>query len=137
MFFGFTNCGYLCPTTMAELGKMYRLLQEEGVKTLPNVVMISIDPDRDNLEKLAHYVRAFDVHFYGARGDEASVKAMTSEMGIAWLKVVNKDAASPDHYDIEHTGTVLLFNPQGELAAFFTSPHDAKLLAKDYMLLTA
>jgi protein SCO1/2 len=52
VFFGFTNCGYVCPTTMAELGKMYRILQNKSVKDLPRVVMISIDPERDNIEKL-------------------------------------------------------------------------------------
>ena len=137
IFFGFTNCGYMCPTTMAELGKMYRLLEEQGVKTLPQVVMISVDPARDNLDKLGHYVNAFDPHFYGARGSEDSIKAMTREMGIAYLKVARKNTDDATNYDIEHTGSVMLFNPQGELAAFFTSPHQADLLAKDYRLLSA
>lgn len=63
IFFGFTNCGYLCPTTMTELAKMYHQLEKQGVKELPEVVMISIDPDRDSLEKLGNYVKAFDPHF--------------------------------------------------------------------------
>ena len=137
MFFGFTNCGYMCPTTMAELGKMYRLLQEKGVKKLPQVVMVSVDPERDDLNKLSHYVKAFDVHFYGARGSEDAIKAMTHEMGIAYLKVARKDSDDSNNYDIEHTGSVMLFNPRGELVAFFTSPHQAEMLAKDYMLLVA
>lgn len=137
VFFGFTSCGYMCPTTMAELGKTYRLLEEKGVKTLPKVVMISVDPDRDNLVKLGHYVKAFDPHFYGATGSEASIKSMTRELGIAYLKVARKGTADDDNYDIEHTGSVMLFNPQGRLVAFFTSPHQADLLAKDYMLLIA
>ena len=137
VFFGFTHCGYMCPTTMAELGKTYRLLAEKGVSPLPQVVMISVDPDRDSLVKLGHYVKAFDPHFYGARGSEASIKSMSSEMGIAYLKVADKDAKNTNNYDIEHTGSVMLFNPKGELAAFFTSPHQADLLAKDYTLLVA
>lgn len=137
VFFGFTHCGYMCPTTMAELGKTYRLLEEKGVSPLPQVVMISVDPDRDTLVKLGHYVKAFDPHFYGARGSEASIKAMTSELGIAYLKVAGKDNSDEKNYDIEHTGSVILFNPKGELAAFFTSPHQAKLLAQDYTLLVA
>ncbi|AHE67954.1 SCO family protein [Legionella oakridgensis] len=137
MFFGFTNCGYLCPTTMAELGKMYRLLEEKGAKTLPKVVMISIDPQRDDLEKLAHYVHAFNSNFYGARGDKSTIKAMTREMGIAYAKVALKDNKDSENYDIEHTGTVLLFNPQGQLIAFFTVPHQADSLANDYLLLAS
>lgn len=134
VFFGFTNCGYLCPTTMAELGKMYRLLEEKGVKTMPKVVMISIDPKRDSLDKLGHYVTAFDKHFYGARGSEETVKAMTHEMGVAYEKVA-LSASESENYDIQHSGTVMLFNPKGELNAFFTSPHRADLLAEDYLLL--
>lgn len=137
VFFGFTNCGYICPTTMAELGKMYRILQDNKIKSLPQVVMISIDPQRDNTEKLNQYVTSFQPDFFGARGEEDAVKAMTKEMGIAYAKVANKEGSDPQNYDIQHSGAVMLFNPQGELNAFFTSPHHANLLAKDYMLLVS
>jgi protein SCO1/2 len=137
VFFGFTNCGYLCPTTMAELGKMYRILKNKGMKQLPQVVMISIDPDRDTLDKLGHYVTSFQPTFYGARGNEQLVKSMTREMGIAYEKVINKESGDSKNYDVQHSGAVMLFNPQGELNAFFTTPHNADLLAKDYMLLVS
>jgi protein SCO1 len=135
LFFGFTNCGSICPTTMAELGKMYRLLQKEGVKELPQVIMISVDPERDTLKHLDQYVKAFDPHFYGARGSEEAISSMTKEMGIAYTKVMKNDDDSTNH-DIEHTGTIMLFNPQGQLSAFFTTPK-APLLAKDYQLLVS
>lgn len=137
VFFGFTNCGYLCPTTLAELGKMYRILQDKNIKELPQVVMISIDPERDNIEKIGQYVASFQPQFYGARGDETAIKAMTREMGVAYAKVINKDSSDPQNYDMQHSGAVMLFNPQGELNAFFTTPHRADLLAKDYMLLVS
>ena len=137
VFFGFTNCGYLCPTTMAELGKTYRLLEKKGVENLPKVVMISIDPERDSLDKLDSYVKAFDKHFYGARGDEKTIKTMTQELGIVYAKVALNDSDDVNDYDVEHTGTVMLFNPRGELTAFFTTPHQANLIAEDYMLLTS
>lgn len=134
VFFGFTNCGYLCPTTMGELGKVYRKLEAEAVKPLPRVVMISVDPDRDTLEKLANYVKTFDVHFYGARGDEASVRNMTRELGIAYAKV-DLPNAEKNNYDMQHSGALMLFNPEGQLTAFFTTPHQTDLLVKDYQLL--
>ena len=137
VFFGFTHCGTVCPTTMANLSKMYRLLEEKGLKKLPQVVMITVDPERDSLETLAHYVKAFDPHFYGARGDETSTKVMTQEMGIAYTKIAQNSNVNPQSYDIEHTGTVILFNPEGKLSAFFTMPHDAPLLVKDYLLLVS
>ena len=137
VFFGFTNCGAICPTTMAELGKMYRLLEEQGAKTLPHVVMVSVDPERDSLDKLNHYVKAFDPHFYGARGDENAVTLMTKEIGIAYTKIVRQGNENSQTYDIDHMGTVILFNPRGELSAFFTTPHQASLLANDYQLLVS
>lgn len=134
IFFGFTHCGYLCPTTMAELSKMYRLLEEQKVKILPRVMMISVDPKRDDIVTLNRYVKAFNPHFYGAIGEEASIRAMTREMGVAYEKVPSKDS---ENYDVDHSGTVMLFNPQGQLRAFFTTPHQADLLAKDFRLLTS
>ncbi|MGC1182278.1 SCO family protein [Legionella sp.] len=137
VFFGFTNCGYLCPTTMAELGKMYRILESKEIKNLPHVVMISIDPDRDDQEKLGNYVTSFHPAFYGARGDETSIKAITRELGIAYAKVIYKDSNDLQHYDLQHSGALMLFNPHGELNAFFTTPHHADLLAKDYISLVS
>ncbi|KTD74510.1 SCO family protein [Legionella tucsonensis] len=136
MFFGFTSCGYVCPTTMAELTKMYHLLEDKGVKNLPRIVMVSIDPERDSQEKLGNYVTSFHPDFYGARGDEESIKLMTREMGIAYAKVIEK-GNDATNYDIQHSGALMLFNPQGELNAFFTTPHHADLLAKDYLLLVS
>ena len=133
VFFGFTNCGYVCPTTMAELGKTYRLLES---KVLPEVVMISLDPERDTAEKLGQYVHAFDKHFYGARGESDAIKRITKELGIAYAKVAIKNPNSKSQDDIEHTGAIMLFNPDGNLAAFFTGPHSAEKLADDFLLLT-
>jgi protein SCO1 len=135
VFFGFTRCGFVCPTTMAELGKMYRLLEEKHVSPLPHVVMISIDPERDDLTQLRKYVTTFHPDFYGARGSEKMTKAMTKALGIAYAKVaVNPNAPAPGD-DIEHTGALMLFNPTGKLAAFFTSPHQANALSDDYLWL--
>ena len=132
VFFGFTRCGFVCPTTMAELGKMYRLLEKKHVSPLPRVVMISIDPARDDLAGLRKYVTAFNPNFYGARGSEQMTKSMTTALGIAYAKVAaNPNAPAPGD-DIEHTGALMLFNPAGKLAAFFTSPHQAKALSDDY-----
>lgn len=136
VFFGFTNCGSVCPTTMAELAKMHRILEEKNAKSLPRIVMISIDPERDTQEKLASYVTSFNKNFYGALGNEESIESMTQEMGIAYTKVILKKEDSKT-YDMQHSGALVLFNPKGELNAFFTTPHHADLLAKDYLLLVS
>lgn len=135
VFFGFTNCPSICPTTLAQLSKMYRMLQHKGVKKLPQVVFVSLDPDRDSLQKLEHYVHAFHGSFYAATGKEQNISALAKEMGIAFAKVpLGTDVKN---YDVQHGGAVLLFNPQGELNALFTPPHQADLLVKDYLMVVA
>jgi protein SCO1/2 len=90
LFFGFTHCASVCPTTMAELAKMYRILGKKGIQPMPHVVMVSVDPERDHLSDLSHYVTAFDPHFYGAIGDEDAIQRMTKEMGIAYAKIASR-----------------------------------------------
>ena len=135
MFFGFTHCGFVCPTTMSELAKMYRILEGEHVSPLPKVVMISIDPERDDLANLRRYVTAFHPNFQGARGSEEMTRAMTKALGVAYAKISVDPNSPAKQDDIEHTGAVMMFNPNGDLAAFFTSPLQAKNLADDYQLL--
>ncbi len=135
MFFGFTHCGFVCPTTMSELAKMYRILEGEHVAPLPQVIMVSIDPERDDLAKLRKYVTAFHPNFQGARGSEEMTRAMTKALGIAYAKTSVDPNSPAKQDDIEHTGAVMMFNPDGDLAAFFTGPHQAKNLAEDYRLM--
>lgn len=128
LFFGFTHCGSICPTTMAELAKMYRLLAEQGVKPLPQIVMVTLDPAADHLSTLQHYVQAFHPSFYGARGTKIETQRLTKALGIAYTRIKTNRAAD----SIEHTGTIILFNPEGKVAAFFTMPHQASLMVQDF-----
>lgn len=137
VFFGFTSCGSICPTTMAELNKMYHLLETKQANSLPHVVMVSLDPARDTRERLQQYVKGFNQHFYGARGRDEDVKEWAKELGIAYAKMALKDKNNHNNYNIEHTGTLILFNPQGKLSAFFTMPHNAAFIANDFITLVS
>lgn len=136
VFFGFTRCGSVCPTTMAELAKMQRIIEKKKL-TLPQVVMVTIDPERDSLARLKNYVQAFHPDFLGARGKESRIEALTAELGIAYAKIAKPSETDSDNYDVQHSGAIMLFNPQGQLNAFFTTPHKANVLAKDYALLVS
>ncbi len=128
LFFGFTHCEGVCPTIMAELAKTQHLLEDQGAKSYPKMMMISLDPKRDSLDRLKHYVQSFNPNFFGARGREQNVEALAKNLGIAYSRATGDN--------IEHTGTIILFNPQGQLIAFFTAPYQAASLAHDYLLLT-
>jgi len=118
VFFGFTNCGMVCPLTMAELNQMYKKLEKElPVDQLPKIVMVSVDPERDSQEKMNQYVTTFNSSFIGIRAD------------------IEETVALEKHYTINHTAEVLLFNPDGRLQAYLAYPHKADQMAKDYKLL--
>lgn len=130
IFFGFTSCPQLCPTTLATLARAYQTLETKQVPMLPRIVMISLDPKQDNLKRLGAYVKAFDQHFYGARGDEAVVKVLARDLGVVYQKV-----SLSKGYTIDHSGAVIVVNPEGKLQAFLTPPYSVESLVQDHLLL--
>lgn len=131
-FFGFTNCGHICPTTMAELKGMDSLLQKEKIK-VPQVVLVSVDPKRDTVKRLNAYVTGYNPSFMGLTGSQAKIDALAKDMNVLYLKI--KPKKGEKNYDIDHSGTILLINPQGKLAALFSMPHKAKAMAHDFALI--
>jgi len=137
MFFGFTNCGMVCPTTMAELNKTYKMLQKNLAQNeLPQVVMVSVDPDVDSVARMNSYVNAFNPNFIGVRADIDHTVQLEKQLHIAAAKI-QVDGAGKHHYTINHTADILLFNPKGELVAYLSYPHQADQMAKDYQLILA
>ncbi|MGV3740048.1 MAG: SCO family protein [Gammaproteobacteria bacterium] len=131
LFMGFSHCASVCPLTMAELAKMSGLLQQTNLPS-PWVVMITLDPKRDSIERMHNYVRTFNPNFLGARGAEEEVKKMAQFLGIAYTQIKSSADNHVNDYSIEHSGAIMLLNPNGDLVAFFTPPHHADWLAKDY-----
>jgi protein SCO1 len=132
LFFGFTNCTLLCPTTLSSLNQFYNQLTAEKLSALPQVTFISIDPERDSLKKINQFVKSFNKNFKGATGSEAALDNITHELNILYAKV---NPNNNEDYQIDHSGTVLVFNPKGHLAALFSPPIDANVLAEDYKML--
>lgn len=135
VFFGFTNCGMVCPTTMAALNDMYQDLKKDlPDNKLPRIVMISVDPDRDSVKKMKDYVNSFNPDFIGARADITETVVLEKQLHIAAAKM-QADGEGKNHYTINHTADVLLFNPNAQLQAFLAYPHQAKQMANDYKLI--
>lgn len=140
MFFGFSNCPKLCPTTMSELNKVYSQLQQQHIQQLPQVVLVSVDPERDTAQIIADYAKGFNPTFIGVRGDEAQISALTKQLGVAYFKtpepnnMANHSGMSDhQHYSINHSGTIILFNPEGKIAGFFSMPHQAANIASEFV----
>lgn len=123
LFFGFTHCAMICPTTMAQLNAMYQILQRNIPENqLPEIVFISVDPKRDSVEKIHSFVNAFNPHFKGIRADMAETVRLEKALHIV---VTNTDT-------INHSMEILLMNPQAQVQAYFSFPPKAEQLAMDY-----
>jgi protein SCO1/2 len=136
LFFGFTNCPELCPTTLATLDQTYKELQEAKQSPMPQVILISVDPESDSPNKIKQYLQSFNAAFLGATGEQKQIDQLTQAMGILAMKVMstNKEQAT---YSIDHSGTILIIDPKGDLYGIFTTPHDATLLAHDMQAIIA
>ena len=129
LFFGFTHCPDVCPSTLATLTAARRQLAELPVGDRPGVVFVSVDPQRDSAARLAEYVEFFDPAFVGVTGDPAELAGLTRQLGVA-VVVGEPDAAG--NYSIDHTATLFLVDPEGRLAAVFGMPHTPDGIAQDY-----
>jgi protein SCO1/2 len=131
MFFGFTNCGMVCPTTMGALGNMYKTLQQQlPDNQMPTVIMVSVDPERDTLERMTSYATLFNKHFIGARAELPEVVALEKELHLVAVKMQAGDGKN--QYTINHSAEIIVFNPAGKLQAFMSFPHVADQMVMDY-----
>lgn len=129
VFFGFSRCQKLCPTTMQQMHQAYLDLSNRGIKALPSVYMVSIDPEREDINVIDKYAQGFDSHFHGLFAKPEDLKTLTKSLGIVYMKEVLK---GQEDYNINHSGVIVLLNPAGEVAGFFNMPHDPLAMAKEY-----
>jgi len=132
LFFGYTHCPDICPTTLATLAAAHRQLSGLPPADQPQVVFLSVDPKRDTPQHMAEYVKFFDPSFIGVTGEPAAVEALTKALGVA--VVFNKPDAS-GNYTVAHTATLFLVDPAGNVAGIFSTPHTPDGIAHDYRLI--
>ena len=123
VFFGFTHCPDICPTTLATLNDTYSKLKDREQERL-QIVMISIDPERDTVEKLAQYVPYFNDEFIGVTGNKHLIRRLTAELNIAY----NQVPLDSGDYTVDHSTQLVLINPKGHYHGFFKAPHSEIML---------
>lgn len=128
LFFGFTQCPDVCPTTLIEFKKLAYLLEEKPIPSEIQFYFISLDPDRDTLSQLKQYVSFFHPKLQGLTGTEKQLSIITQQLGIAYEKVFFDNQLN--EYTIEHSGVIAVINPEGKYQAFFNYPHDAQTIAQ-------
>ena len=132
MFFGYTHCPDVCPTTMQVLADVDKRLakNEAELHKDTRVVFVSVDPKRDNTEQLAKYVPYFNRSFLGVTGSADQIEQLTKQLGIMYLQVKQGEG-----YLVDHSASILLFGPDAKLHGIFSAPHTTDRLLQDYIKL--
>ena len=127
MFFGYTQCPDICPTTLTEMQQVMTLLGPQADKV--QVLFVTVDPDRDTAAILKQYVPAFDPRFLGLRpADEAALEKVTKDFKIYYKKV---PGTSPNSYTMDHTAGSYAFDPEGHLRLYIKHAQGPETLAQD------
>lgn len=119
LFPGFTFCPDVCPTTLATLNRLYVSLDEKERRNL-QIVLLSIDPERDTAEKLAPYVTYFNPDFIGLTGHPAQILSLATQLSIVYSRV----PLEGDDYTMDHSSNIVIINPRGDYHGFFRPPLD-------------
>ena len=133
VFFGFTHCPDICPTTLQILAAANSELAASAQDPLPRIVLVSVDPERDTPTRLGEYLDYFGDGNLGVTGDLDEIRKLTSGLGIYF----EKQAGDGDAYTVDHSAAVLLVNPDGDFHALFGGPHNIENYVHDVPLIMA
>lgn len=126
VFFGFTHCPDVCPTTLAELAGAMKKLGEKADRV--QVLLITVDPERDTGDVLGPYVTAFDPRFLGLRGDAAETETVAREFKVIYQKVAGKTASN---YTMDHSAGTYIFDPEGRIRLYVGYGQGSEVFAHD------
>ena len=120
LFFGFTHCPDVCPTALQQMNVMDQQLKTQKRAEKVSYWFISVDPQRDTPQRLAEYVSFFNADFRAATGPTTELDKLARKFGVYYN--VEPPSETHDDYRVEHSGAIMILNPQGEYQAVFTDP---------------
>ena len=126
LFFGYTQCPDVCPTTLSELAAVMQKLGADADRV--QVLFVTVDPERDSADLLSHYVPAFNPSFLGLRGDAQSTAEAAKEFKILYQK---QPGATPGSYTMDHSAGTFIFDPQGRLRVYVSYGQGPEIFAHD------
>ncbi len=129
VFFGYTHCPDICPTTMSDLAKAMKILGDDANRV--QVIFITLDPERDSAELLQQFVPGFDARFIGLTGTPQQIQQVTQTYKI----FVQKQADKNQQYTIDHSAGAYVYDPSGKLRLYFKYGQSPEDMAHDLQLL--
>lgn len=127
VFFGFTFCPDICPTTMTFLNELTGSLEGTEAEDT-QIVMVTVDPARDTVEQLSTYVPYFNPEFTGVTGEFLDIHRFATTLNTPFRKVPGQG----DDYQVDHSANVVLINPKGDYHGFFRAPLDLAKMKVTY-----
>jgi protein SCO1/2 len=128
LFFGFTNCPDICPLTLKTLADARAEMLKRGADHAPQIVFVSVDPERDSAERIARYLGNFEAELRGATGPEHALAPLVAKLGVT----VEKHVHAGESYNVVHNSTIYVVGPDAKWLAISSAPHDPVTLADDY-----
>ena len=130
MFFGFLNCPDVCPGTLLVMKQVWATLPEAAKQAPePQMVFVSVDPDRDKPEQMKKYLEFYHPDFIGIRTEHKYLDVLTVQVGALYGY---EDGDSENQYTVNHSAQIVLIDPQGYFRAVFTAPHTAADIVKSF-----
>ncbi|MFC3715735.1 SCO family protein [Luteimonas soli] len=136
VFLGFTYCPDVCPTTLAELALAQKQWEALPESTRPRVLFVSVDPERDDPDRIGEYAHAFHRDSLAATADVPALEKFARSLALVFAKVPAPEGAPPDSYTIDHSATIAVLDPQGRMAGIIQPPLQPKSIAADLTALT-
>jgi protein SCO1/2 len=133
LYFGYTYCPDVCPLTLIDFATLKKRLDGELPGTATSYYLVSVDPRRDTPQRLREYVTYFDPTFHGLTGADDDLKSLAQQSGSVFFV----PADQTEDYLVTHSSNIALLDPEGRLAAVFTSPHPPGQLAADFKRIVA
>jgi protein SCO1 len=128
LFFGYTYCPDICPITLASIRQFEELLKDADVTDPLQVVLVSVDPQRDTPEKLGAYVSYFSEDYLGVTGEYIDIFNLARQLNIAF----GYQPAEDGNYLVSHSGEIAIINPNGDFHGFFKIPHNPEKMAANF-----
>ena len=136
VFLGYTFCPDVCPTTLAQLAQAQKQWAALPESTRPRVLFVSVDPERDTVERLGEYAHGFHRDTLAATADVPSLEAFARSLSLVFAKAPPPEGAPADQYTMDHSGTLAVLDPQGRMAGIVQPPLDPKAIAADLIALS-
>lgn len=133
VFFGYTSCPDVCPVALQVLNTVIAGFAKTDEDFLQDtqVVFVSVDPGRDTAAKLAAYMEFFNKDFIGVTGEKKNIDVLTRQFGAAYM-MEQAEASVPEQYLVSHTSAIFLVDPDANLVASFSQPHNPETITAQY-----